>query len=248
MSIVVAVCAGAAAYQWFTWPDVRRLTRERPASTAFIEQFREQQRAGGGSDRVAWQWIPDAAISPGIKRAVLAGEDIGFYSHHGFEPAEMRQALWDAVRAWRPPRGASTITQQLAKNLWLSPSRNPLRKVKEALLTRQLESTLSKDRILEIYLNVVEFGPAIYGVEAASQSYFGKPANDLTAYEAALLAAALPSPRTWNPRTPTDGYVRQVQRIEERLKRATFLRDRIPERARKIPEPLPAGPPPPLAP
>ncbi len=128
---------------------------------------------------MAWAWTPYSAISPTLKRAVLVAEDIDFFSHHGFALAEMQNALEDALRDRELPRGASTITQQLAKNLWLSPSRNPLRKGKEALLTWQLERALSKRRILELYLNVVELGPGIYGVGAASQRYFGKAPADL---------------------------------------------------------------------
>ena len=169
------------------WPAVGRLATERPATTAFIERYRAQPRATGRPARVAWTWTPYPAISPALKRAVLVAEDIGFFTHHGFALAEMQNALEDALRDRELPRGASTITQQLAKNLWLSPSRNPLRKAKEALLTWQLERTLSKRRILELYLNVVEFGPGVYGAGAASQRYFGKAAADLDESEAAAL-------------------------------------------------------------
>ena len=126
-----------------------------------------------------------------------------------------------------PPRGASTITQQLAKNLWLSPSRNPLRKVEEAILTWQLERTLPKRRILELYLNVVEFGPGVYGVGAASRRYFGKPASEVTDAEAAELAASLPSPTSWHPGSARPGYRRHVDSIKRRMAKATFLGDQI---------------------
>jgi len=121
------------------------------------------------------------------------------------------------------PRGASTITQQLAKNLWLSPSRNPLRKLEEAILTWQLERTLRKRRILELYLNLAEFGPGVYGVEAASRRYFAKPASGLTDGEAAQLAASLPSPATWHPGSSRPGYQRHVESIRRRMVKATFL-------------------------
>ncbi len=142
---------------------------------------------------------------------VIIAEDSRFHTHHGIDPAEIADALglkdaggfWPGVRAaWQHRdrlRGASTITQQLAKNLYLSPSRNPLRKIKEAVTALRLEATLSKDRILELYLNVVEWGPGIWGVDAASHAYFGVPPSRLTEEQAAELAATLPHPRTSNP-------------------------------------------------
>ena len=172
---------------------------------------------------MAWTWTPYSAISPAIKRAVLVSEDIGFFSHHGFALDEMQNALGDALRDGEMPRGASTITQQLAKNLWLSRSRNPLRKAKEAVLTWQLEHRLPKRRILELYLNVAEFGPGIYGVGAASQHYFGKAPADLDESEASQLAAVLPSPATWRPGATSPAYRRRVVAIERRMERAGFL-------------------------
>ena len=153
----------------------------------------------------------------------------------------MRRAVTDALRSGAPPRGASTITQQLAKNLWLSPSRNPLRKIKEAILTWQLEKSLSKNRILELYLNVAEFGPGIYGAEAAARHYFGTPAATVSRHQAALLAAALSRPRTWHPSSPSIAYARQVTRVEDRMARATFLRRHIegPVAARDMATPEP---------
>ncbi|MBI4500145.1 MAG: monofunctional biosynthetic peptidoglycan transglycosylase [Gemmatimonadetes bacterium] len=228
--LVLVVCAILAAsagatllYATLSWPEVRRLARERPTTTAFIERTRAELRRAGKPDRVEWRWVPDDAISPHLKRAVITSEDIGFFSHHGFALEEMRQALSEAVRERAAPRGASTITQQLAKNLWLSPSRNPLRKLKEAILTRQLERALTKRRILELYLNVVQFGPGVYGAEAAARHYFDQPAADLSEHEAALLAAGLPRPRAWNPASGSRWYHRQVARIEGRMARATFL-------------------------
>jgi len=150
-------------------------------------------------------------------------EDVNFFSHHGFALDEMQNALEDALRDHELPRGASTITQQLAKNLWLSRSRNPLRKGKEALLTWQLERQLSKRRILELYLNVVEFGPGLYGVGAASQRYFGKAPADLDDAEAAQLAAVLPKPSTWRPGSASPAYRRRVVAIQRRMERAAFL-------------------------
>jgi monofunctional biosynthetic peptidoglycan transglycosylase len=228
---LVAVISLAAAVwigvEIWTWPAVGRLATGRPATTAFIEQYRAQQRATGRPDRVAWTWTAYPAISPALKRAVLVAEDISFFSHHGFAFAEMQNALEDALRDRDLPRGASTITQQLAKNLWLSPSRNPLRKGKEALLTWQLERALSKRRILELYLNVVEFGPGVYGAGAASRRYFGKAAAELDDNEAAQLAAGLPNPAAWHPGVSHPAYRRHVASIERRMSRAVFLLKQI---------------------
>ncbi|HWP36277.1 MAG TPA: monofunctional biosynthetic peptidoglycan transglycosylase [Gemmatimonadales bacterium] len=213
----------ASAYWWLTWPDVEALADRNPETTAFIERYRESRRAAGQPDRVAWRPVPYERISLHLKRAVVAAEDLEFFSHRGFSSSELKAAITKALREMEAPRGASTITQQLAKNLWLSPSRNPLRKLKEAVLTRQLERHLSKRRILELYLNVVEFGRGVYGAEAAAQAYFGKAADALTEEEAAQLAASLPRPATWHPGVTSAGYRRYVSEIRRRMDVATFL-------------------------
>jgi len=134
------------------------------------------------------------------------------------------QEAWDDKEV---PRGASTLTQQLAKNLWLSPSRNPVRKAKEALLTRALEAHLAKRRILELYLDVVEFAPGVYGAEAAAQRFFGKPATALSRHEAAALAGGLPKPSSWHPGSTSKVYLRRVERIVGRIEKAAWLRGEI---------------------
>ena len=211
-------------WEAWTWPDVAGLARRSPATTAFIERWRAAQREAGRGDRVERTWVPYAAIAPSLKVAVLVAEDMNFFSHRGFERTEIRQALRQALEEAELPRGASTITQQLAKNLWLSPSRDPLRKAREAILTWQLERALGKRRILELYLNVVEFGPGVWGAEAASRRYFGKAAADLASDEAALLAAALPRPATWHPGVPDRPYRRHTDTVRRRMDRAQFLR------------------------
>jgi monofunctional glycosyltransferase len=224
--LLLALCLWAA-WEVLTWPDVRSLARERPTTTAFVEDYRARLRAQGKPDRVAWAWTPYAAISADLKRAVLVAEDINFFAHQGFDLGEVQNALTEALRDRERPRGASTITQQLAKNLWLSPSRNPWRKVKEAILTWQLERTLSKRRILELYLNVAEFGPGVFGAGAASQRYFGRPAADLGPAEAAALAAGLPMPALWHPGVDRPAYRRRVASIRERMDKAVFLARQI---------------------
>jgi monofunctional biosynthetic peptidoglycan transglycosylase len=218
-----AVVAGVLVHQWLTWPDVARLAARNPESTAFIERFQARQRAAGLPDAVAWDPVPWDGISVHLRRAVVAAEDLEFFSHRGFSSSELKAALRQALRELEAPRGASTITQQLAKNLWLSPSRNPVRKLKEVLLTRSLERRLSKRRILELYLNLVEFAPGIYGAEAAARRFYGKPAAWLSEEEAASLAAGLPRPATWHPGVPSQAYARYAAEIRRRMDAAAFL-------------------------
>jgi monofunctional biosynthetic peptidoglycan transglycosylase len=221
-AVLVALLTGAVVIG-VSWPDVAALRTANPRTTAFIERYREQRREAGQSEAVAWTWVPWESISPNLKRAVVSAEDMEFFNHHGFSTSEMRAALREAWEEHDAPRGASTITQQLAKNLWLSPSRNPLRKVREAVLTWQLEHHLSKRRILELYLNVVEFGPGIYGAAAAAEHYFGKPPGQLTEREAAELAASLPRPSRWHPVVGSPAYERYVEEIQRRMAVAEFL-------------------------
>jgi monofunctional biosynthetic peptidoglycan transglycosylase len=154
---------------------------------------------------------------------VIVAEDARFFSHDGFDNRELKLAMAEAWEDKEMPRGASTITQQTAKNLWLSPSRNPLRKIKEAILTWELERHLKKRRILEIYLNVAEFGPGIYGAEAAARRYFKKSASELTDFEAAQLAASLPRPSSWRPGVKSRAYSRRVNMIARRASKAGYL-------------------------
>ncbi len=227
IAVLAVACLTCTAHQVVTWPDVRGLRDRRPQTTAFIERYRQRQLASGRSPDLDWRWVPYDSIALDLKRAVVAAEDLEFFSHQGFSYTEMKDAIGDALSGERSLRGASTITQQLAKNLWLSPSRNPLRKVKEAILTRQLEKHLSKRRILELYLNIVEFGPGIYGAEAAAQRYFGMPAGLLDEPEAAQLAATLPRPARWHPGSESSSYQRYVAEIRRRMEKAEFLWRRI---------------------
>lgn len=207
-----------AGFELVTWPKVSALATTNPTTTAFMARY--ERRSGQKAVHI---WVPYGRISSHLKRAVVVGEDMNFFSHEGFDVAEMKKAWAEAREEGRSPRGASTITQQLAKNLWLSPSRNPWRKVKEALLTRQLEKHLEKRRILEIYLNVVEFGPGLYGAEAAARKYFGKSAAGLSESEAAQLAASLPNPDDWHPGATRKGYLRRVRILLARMAKAGWV-------------------------
>ena len=200
------------------WPDVAALAGSNVDRTAFTQRY--QARHGRP---VSLTWVGYGDIADTLKRAVLVAEDIDFFSHDGFALGEVRQALSEAIREGKFPRGASTISQQLAKNLWLSPSRTPRRKLREALLTRALERRLEKKRILEIYLNVVEFGDGTFGCEAASRHFFGKSASRLSTHEAARLAAVLPRPSRWSPAGNDAAFLGAVRRIERRMQRARWL-------------------------
>jgi monofunctional biosynthetic peptidoglycan transglycosylase len=199
---IPAILFATLAFTWITAPDVRPLRRENPATTAFMELRAAEARAARTPVRKTQRWMSYENISPHLKQAVLLAEDDAFFQHDGVDYAEVRAALNDTIEKGEPLRGASTLTQQLAKNLYLSPSHNPYRKVSELIITRRLEAELTKRRIFELYLNVVEWGDGIWGAEAASRAYFGIPAADLSPAQAALLAAALINPRRYNPAHP----------------------------------------------
>ena len=224
---LLAAASAYLLYEFATWPDVAALAKKNPDTTAFIETYKAEQEAAGKKAAPAWRWVPASRIAPATKRAVVCGEDLEFFSHDGFSAHEMKEALKDTFEDGKKLRGASTITQQLAKNLWLSPSRNPLRKIEEALLTRQLEKNLSKKRILELYLNVVEFGPGIYGVDAAARHYFGVSAEGLSEEQAAALAAGLPSPKRWNPGAKNKTAEKRTRMILSRMAQAGWLRQLV---------------------
>lgn len=219
--LVAAIPLAFLVHEIITWPDVAALAEKNPGITAFM-------RLNPGFDNDApHPWVPYAEISDHLKHAVLVAEDIDFFDHHGFAWNEIGAALRDAVSEDRRLRGASTLSQQLAKNLWLSPSRTPLRKLREAVLTVQLEHHLSKRRILELYLNAAQLGPGIFGAEAAAQRYFGKPAARLDAEESAALAAALPRPSDWYPGSQNEAYRRRTTQIRRRMERAAWLRNQL---------------------
>ncbi|MEM1245855.1 MAG: monofunctional biosynthetic peptidoglycan transglycosylase [Acidobacteriota bacterium] len=216
----------ALAAQALTWPPVSELAQTDPHSTAFLERA-AKRLAAEGRPRPELRWVPRSAIAVELQHAVVASEDMNFFSHSGFDWGEMRVAVEETLSDGKRLRGASTLTQQLAKNLYLSPSRNPLRKVKEVLLTRQIEAQLSKHRILEIYLNVVEFGDGIYGVENAARHYWGSSASSLSRQQAVELAASLPSPRRWNPASASKTYRSRVRSLEQRVAESEWLRSQL---------------------
>jgi len=229
---------GYSAFIYLTLPDVRSLRTSNPETTAFIELRAREARARGEQPKRIQRWAPYSRISSNLTRAVLVTEDARFWKHEGIDFDELKESIETNLERMEFARGGSTITQQLAKNLFLSPSKNPVRKLRELLIARRLEAELSKQRILELYLNVVEWGDGIYGAEAAARAYFGKPAGSLSTAESALLAAALSNARLLNPAHPTPRLRRRQAMVMRRMGAVT-------------PPPVVAGPvlpPPPAAP
>ncbi len=200
---LVALPFGVLAYVYLTLPDVRALKTNNPATTAFMELRAEEARRQGKVPRRVQRWVPYGRISQDLKRAVLVAEDAAFWDHDGVDYVELQKSIELDWSRGQLVRGASTITQQLAKNLYLSPSRNPVRKLRELVVARRLEAELPKARILELYLNLIEWGDGVYGVEAAARTYFSVPASALGPSEAALLAGAIINPRLLNPARPS---------------------------------------------
>jgi monofunctional glycosyltransferase len=208
---------GYLVFVYLTLPDVRALRTANPATTAFIELRAAEARAKGRTPRRVQQWVRYNRVSPDLKRAVLVAEDDAFWQHEGVDFDQLQESLEiDWVRG-RWLRGGSTITQQLAKNLYLSPSKNPIRKLRELIIARRLEAELTKSRILELYLNVIEWGDGVYGVEAAARTYFQQPASALGPVESAALAASIVNPRQMNPARPTPRLLRRQQLILRRM-------------------------------
>jgi monofunctional biosynthetic peptidoglycan transglycosylase len=216
---LAAAAAGFAAfaYIYLSLPDIRPLRTENPGTTAFMELRAREAEKAGKKPRKVQQWVAYERISPSLKRAVIVAEDASFFSHEGVDYDEVEKAIEESWRKGTRARGGSTITQQLAKNLYLSPSRNPVRKIEELLITRRLEAELPKRRILELYLNVIEWGDGIWGAEAAARSYFHKPAAALGADESALLAASIINPRRYSPARPSKYLLRRQAMIRQRM-------------------------------
>jgi monofunctional biosynthetic peptidoglycan transglycosylase len=183
---------------YFFYPDVSWMKKHNPKYTAFMEYRMEEWQDKGKKIKIRQKWVPLNRVSPYVAKAIIIAEDDKFWSHEGFDFEAMQKAIEKDLKKKKFKAGGSTISQQLAKNLYLSPSKNPIRKIKEAILTWRIENNLSKRRIIELYVNVVEWGEGIFGIEAAAQRYFGKSAAALSAYEAARLAAVLPNPRRYN--------------------------------------------------
>jgi monofunctional biosynthetic peptidoglycan transglycosylase len=221
-ALVLAAAALAAAVGlaslWLSLPDPAPLARENPRTTALIEQRRAEARAKKRSFLPRQSWVGPERISPHLVQAVLLSEDANFFGHEGIDWEAVRNAAEHDLKVGRFARGASTITQQLAKNLWLGTEKSLWRKVKEALLAAKLERTLSKKRILALYLNVVEMDDGVFGVEAGARHRFGGSAASLTPAQATVLASILPAPRRADLSKPSSWLKTRSRRLLDRMR------------------------------
>ena len=223
---LIAVAGIALLYHLWILFLVVRYRATNPGSTALMNQRASEARAKGETPKRIQTWVAYERISPNLVRAVLAGEDSRFFDHEGFDWEEMRKALEKDWNEGKFSRGASTISQQLAKNLFLSTSKNPLRKLHEALITFEMEKILGKRRILELYLNEIEWGDGIYGAESAARNYFNTSAASLSYDQAAFLSAIIPSPNgVLNPATHRRRVERRKSLIERLMRHVVVPKD-----------------------
>ena len=227
--MTIAVAVGALAL-WCSIPDPAVLATRNPASTAFIDLRRDQAAAAGRSFALQWRWQPLGRISRYLRAAIIYAEDANFYRHGGVDWKALEKAAETNFDAGNLAVGGSTITQQLAKNLYLSPDRSMIRKLRELLIAHTLERELSKQRILELYLNVVEWGDGVFGADAAARHWYSRSAMTLTPAQAARLAVALPNPIRRAPTVTDPELVKKAVRIVHLL-RVQNLIDEPQERA-----------------
>ena len=207
------------SFEYLSLPNIRlqELERVNPRQTALMQQ-REREAAEAGRPFHEQQvWVPLHRISPYLTHAVIVSEDGTFYENGGVDWFEVEESIEKNLEEGKAARGASTISQQLAKNLFLSTSKDPLRKFKELVITLRMERMLSKERILEIYLNVIEWGNGVFGAEAAARKYFGKSASAVTREEASRLAAVIPSPLRHQPNQSSPYIDKRASLILERM-------------------------------
>ena len=212
----LGLVGAAAGLLWITAPDAAEFVDAWPEATAYMELRREQAREAGGDLAIAYRPVPLSRIPEAVQRAVRVSEDAAFYRHEGVDWHEVRAAVREAWQEEEAPRGASTLTMQLARNLYLSPERSFWRKLREVVIAAKIEDSLSKRRILELYLNVIELGPGVFGVEAAAQRYWGTSVAALGPPRAAELAATIPSPRRDNPATRTRRFLWRASLVARR--------------------------------
>ncbi len=206
---------------WFlAWVLIWKVTE--PGPTQFMKIRLTELQKKTPNARLQQTWIPYASVSVSLKRALIAAEDSKFMQHHGFDFDGIQKAFEKNEKRGRITAGGSTITQQLAKNLFLWPEKSLIRKGEEALITLMIEGTWSKRRILEVYMNEIEWGTGIFGAEAAARHYFGISASQLTDYQAAMLASMVPSPQYYDRKGETDGLIRQTDVILDRMNKVAI--------------------------
>lgn len=215
--VVLLLVVVDGLYLFRLWPDWSQLAKDPMPRSSFMDAYQDARSEHPDWPALQWRPVPVAQLPRHVLRTVLVAEDSRFYAHDGFDLQALREVLDYNLAQGRVVYGGSTISQQTVKNLFLSPSRNPLRKWHEIVLTWRMEQHLDKRRILELYLNCAEFGRGIYGVQAAAQHYWGVPAARLSARQAVELAATLPSPLHDNPATRTRAFQRRVAKITRHL-------------------------------
>jgi len=222
---LLVVFALYVGFFFLTLPDVSHLGKENPATTALMEQRKQEAAAQGKVLKIHQRWLSFQQIPELLKLTVRVSEDGAFYQHKGIDYHELMESIKRNIKEGKSARGGSTITQQLAKNLFLSTEKSYLRKIKEFFIARQLEKHLSKDRIFCIYLNVIELGPGVFGVGAAAQYYFKKPASSLSLEEIVRLAAVLPKPLRVTPLSNSKYLKWRATLLLDRLKRYGYISD-----------------------
>ena len=219
LALLVALLMGGDIARYAVWPPVERLEKQNPAVTSFMEYRQAQWARQGRGPSYRQSWVSLGNISRNLVLAVTIAEDDKFWQHEGFDLDGMEDAFLRNIEEGRIAAGGSTITQQLAKNLWFTPEKSLSRKAKEAIMAWRLERELPKKRILELYLNVVEWGDGVFGAEAAARHHYGKSAAALTSWEAARLAAVLPNPLRWSPTGTSRGVQVRASIIHSRMER-----------------------------
>lgn len=217
--IIVFIYLAIDIGRYIFYPDIGELKKLNPIPTAFMEYRMQEWKKEGLDKEITQKWVKLRNISPYLIKAVLISEDDKFWKHDGFDAEALESAFEKNLKAGKFGFGGSTVSQQLSKNLYLSPSKNPIRKIKEAIITYRIEKSLSKKRIIEIYLNIAEWGDGIFGIEAASRHYFQKSAKSLTAMEAAKLASVLPNPILYSPIGNQKFVVRKSNRLFKIMQR-----------------------------
>jgi monofunctional biosynthetic peptidoglycan transglycosylase len=215
---ILALCVAIAVVR-VAPIDVRGLAHRPPGRTAMMLEREREAREQRRYYQEFWHWVPLERVSATLRRAVLVAEDDKFFTHDGLDWDEIRLSAQRNLRAHRVVRGGSTITQQLAKNLWLGSARTPWRKFEELILAMRLERSLTKRRILELYLNTIEWGEGVYGVDAAARYWFGAGAGALDASQSIRLAAVIINPRRFSPVTPNERIEARIHLIASRLRR-----------------------------
>ena len=215
--IVLLVLAALIVYQAWIFGNVVWWIWFNPSTSAFMEERLGVLQQDDPKAALRHQWVPYERISINLKRALIASEDAKFLDHDGFDWEAMQKAYEKNVKKGKVVAGGSTISQQLAKNLFLSGRRTPWRKIEEALITLMLENVMSKRRIFEIYLNVIEWGNGVFGAQAAARYYYGVSAANLAPEQAARLAAMVPKPRFYDRVRETPLLEKRTAIILERM-------------------------------